>query len=223
MYFYALFGLSLFSKNQFLTVAGTTIALIGLMFANAGIADPGLHAFLSNPIYYEFAFGLVLGVLYNTRPKLFTARKLLAAAALFSAVFIVNTPLHFPMDLLLGPIAPIRFWLWGIPAALIVAWGAGLPALRGRVGQMLLLLGNASYALYLSHFFVMKAFNKVLQYEAVRALPQIIVGPVVFVSCCLLAVGLHLLIEKPIARFFARLRKSAAARRPVQATPQVAA
>jgi peptidoglycan/LPS O-acetylase OafA/YrhL len=214
MFFYALFTLCLFSRSQLVTTFGTACLLAMFVLLAPTVSDHATHAFLSNPIVFEFSLGLGLGVLYNTHPHLFTQRRaMLTAGAVFAASFIAVAPLlHLRMDALMGPMPNIRLLVWGLPAAIIVAWGVGLKAMPGRAGQFLLLLGNASYALYLAHFFVMKVYLSMLdKTEIGRAIPQLILGPIVVAACIAAAIGLHVFYEKPVARFFARRRRQAAA------------
>ena len=75
-----------------------------------------------------------------------------------------------------------------------------VPSPRGWLGRALVSLGDASYALYLAHGFVMDGYGVALRHAGFARLPQ---GPVVLAMIALsIAVGvaLHLMVERPVLR-----------------------
>ncbi len=187
MFFYAAFALCLFSRNQLVTALGTTGLIAAMVLLGPHFGDHALREFLAKPIIFEFTLGLGLGVLYNYRPQVFSQNRLLwALGAIAGAIFIMISPrIGVPMDQLMGPMPPVRFATWGVAAAFIVAWGVGLKPFAGRTGAFFLLVGDASYALYLVHFFVMKGFALALhKVGLVQHTPSLIVGPLVIANLC---------------------------------------
>ena len=64
----------------------------------------------------------------------------------------------------------MRFLLFGIPAALVVYGALAVVRPSSPIARMLGKLGDASYALYLTHGFVMTAYARLLQHlEGPRA------------------------------------------------------
>ena len=102
-----------------------------------------------------------------------------------------------------------------IPAALIVACAvvaerAGLRAAQGWVQ----LLGAASYAVYLTHFFCTQAVVKL--FEHLHAGPQLAWAgfPLAFALVALAGVAVHLRIELPLTEVARRCFAPARAARP---------
>lgn len=96
-----------------------------------------------------------------------------------------------------GSDLPWRPVLWGIPALLAVA---GLLTLetRGRLPQVpgLLALGNASYALYLTHPMMFWAVRAPLKH-----LPGVLALPLLLAACIAVALLVHRYTEQPMTRW----------------------
>ena len=140
-------------------------------------------AFWTDPIVLEFALGVIVAIAARRGQRGgWPMLPLLLASLLLAAV---------PGD-------HGRVVARGIPAALLVlcalAW-RGLP-------RWLILLGDASYALYLVHPFPMRAIRVAfarLHVPAAAAVPLYLVATMA--ACLGLAVALHVLLEQPILRW----------------------
>lgn len=117
--------------------------LFASLHSNAPIFD-----FLGNPMIFEFLFGFCIARL-PLRPRLGLPLIVLGVAGL------VCTPLHVENARLIAmdpQLAPVRVLFWGLPCALILY---GAVALEGsfetRRWNALVLLGDASYSIYLFH------------------------------------------------------------------------
>ncbi len=102
---------------------------------------------------------------------------------------------------------------WGVPAAAVV-WGA--VSLEDRLAPLLpavwLAIGDASYAIYLVHGFVIAAFMHALSAHpslAALPLPAVVAGSLVLSS--LAGWFVHVAIEKPIAVRLRQRRRPRAA------------
>jgi exopolysaccharide production protein ExoZ len=152
MFFYGLFAVAL-GWGRILAIPSLIAGFAVLVAAGLVLALPQPLAFWTDPIILEFAFGMVLGLLREQGVRLWWAAALaLAGAAL--ALFIVD----------LGrPDAPImlpRVLAYGVPAALLVAAAALRPSGKqgtGALTRVAVAVGDASYALYLLHPFVIRA------------------------------------------------------------------
>jgi peptidoglycan/LPS O-acetylase OafA/YrhL len=91
-----------------------------------------------------------------------------------------------------------RFFAWGLPSGLIVSAAIVYPFPSGLIGKLASLLGDASYAIYLTHIFVAIAYAYTIKHTSIGYINQII--PVIIVSliCCAAGILAHLLIERPI-------------------------
>jgi len=135
---------------------------------------------LANGMVLEFAAGMAIACLSHG-PRL---RLPLRAAkyVLFAG---------FALLLLLPPPGPWRFIAWGLPAAAILAAALALERSVGpRLPTFVLAIGDASYAIYLVHPFVVPAFVSHGPLLAAASLPASI------------AAGLlvHRLIDAPLQR-----------------------
>ncbi|MBO0662379.1 acyltransferase [Jiella sp. MQZ9-1] len=139
MAFYLLFAAALFLP-QWARLTMLMLALTGLVLAGLIAQPTGVVAFYTQPIILEFAFGVLIGVLYQSAVSFrrTLALALLALGAL--ALALASRGEHSPI-------------LSGLPATLIVL-GAAMHEKKGAplfASRPLLLLGNASYSIYLTH------------------------------------------------------------------------
>lgn len=145
MMYYLLFALSLLAPSRLRVpvLAGQMIVLCVVLPALFQLSRP-LSAW-SDPLAFEFLAGTVLFVLWQREWLPVGA----AAWVMLSAGVATLASTH-----LLGgaPAGWLRVAFWGVPAVAIVAGGLGIEA-SGQLPQSRLLgaLGEASYAIYLTH------------------------------------------------------------------------
>lgn len=182
MYFYALLAIALgVSPRRPLTLAAAL--LVGIMLGcRLSGSESASATFYGDPIALEFVFGMALGHARRTGRRL--GRRTAAATCVAGAA------------LLLCESELPRFVGSGLPAALLVAGALWLRPGRWRLA---LLLGDASYAIYLSHLFALGV--------AREALPPLLgSGPgaaaaFVLASVVLAAVvgtAVHVAVERPL-------------------------
>jgi peptidoglycan/LPS O-acetylase OafA/YrhL len=195
MFFYVLFAAVLFLplKRGLLLLTAFFVCFVA---AGALVQMPTTAlAFWSDSIIFEFLFGVAVALLFRANVRLSAPVALLLFVA--GAVLAVG----------LGPLWGVsdtlpRFVSAGIPAAMIVfaaACGPRLPA--SWFIAPLVLIGDASYSLYLSHPFVIRPLRNVWMMLP----PQLPVWAYV-VACCaaaiLGAIAVYWLIERPLIRLF---------------------
>jgi peptidoglycan/LPS O-acetylase OafA/YrhL len=209
MQFYAIVSLFLFASRG-VAVMATLGVLIALTLARftADLKQPFL--FWSDPIILEFGYGMLLALVFRKGRRLGrTAAFVLAGVGALGII-----AAEFGLDSAL----PTRVFSLGLPSAALVA-GAVLgpqPDARGLLWRVLLFWGNASYALYLVHPYGLSLPKYFLT-------ATLVAEPAVYVPLrvlCALAVGAatHLLIERPILRFFRG--RAVPAGRPIFRTPE---
>jgi exopolysaccharide production protein ExoZ len=192
MFFYAVISVSLFvpGRKRLIAVLSTLTAMsaVGAAFR---FTDPLLQTY-TNPMLLEFCLGIILSEVQW--------RKLPAKPFLIAAMFVVSVVLY---ALLPGTeyLVPWRVLAWGVPSALLVASALACEA-NWRVPSLglLLLLGEASYAIYLFHPFILKTVLKLSGRN-----PILGAGAVV-VSASLLGVFVTRFVERPLRRFLRRAR-----------------
>ena len=145
MYFYVLFAASMAIAMRFRAEICGLFLVTGLVLCSRADALP-LRAY-ANPIVIEFLFGMTLCHLLRTRP-------------------LHPLRLLFPLTLTLiafafvGDITAQRAFVFGVPAFLLCA--AALTLLADvRMPRLLVYLGGCSYALYLTHPYIIQVLDKV--------------------------------------------------------------
>lgn len=203
VFFYLLFAIAMQLRVRvevFLTPVMVALVMAGLF---RGEHWPGWMV-LTDPILLEFLAGVLLGELVTR------GYRLNAVAA--CSVGVVGLFL-FILPSITGPIT--RVVSWGIPATLIVLSAVMLEdRLDTFWPRWILLLGDASYSLYLSHLLILSAIVKLLSRS--RFLPagpgSATSGPaavsmvlIVLISCILVAVALYEILEKPMNQTLRRV------------------
>ncbi len=189
MAFYVLFALVL-PLGRRGAVLGVLALLAGLVLAGQRLQHlPVPLAFWSDPIVLEFACGAGLALARQEGLRLPGPVRLALAVAGLALLSLSGE----------APALP-RCLAWGGPALLLVAAAALGPA--GEAGRRLrpaILLGDASYALYLAHPFVVRGVR--LGAEATGLAASI--GPggwavLMLVLASLAAILLHRTVERPL-------------------------
>ncbi|TNF19045.1 MAG: acyltransferase [Rhodobacteraceae bacterium] len=182
VFFYALLALCLTLPRPLLTCAA---ALVTLALLGPHLPRSTATLFYTNPLILEFTFGITLARLWQRgviRPSTPLALTALAAGLALLA--------------LLHQTALPRFLAAGLPAMLIVAAGTLFAPDRPLPFQR---LGDASYALYLSHRFTLRAATLAL----LPILPATPLAAVAFcaaltLACLWTALLVHRHIERPL-------------------------
>lgn len=207
MLFYAVFAVGLlFRRTVGLPVIVAILAVLALPRLVAPEAIGVQVGFWGFRITFEFLYGIALARLFAAGLRLGGLARLGLAVAAVAA-------------LVAGKAAGFdgfhdRWIFWGVPAAMIVAavvLGPDLP--QGRWSRLLVLGGDASYALYLSHLFTLRGLGLVWSAARLGSVGGYVATAVV--ASVGVAVVVHLGFEKPL---LARLRRRASATGPALAT-----
>lgn len=199
MFFYLICTFVLFAAPQ--RFAPGVICFILAITVFGLIGAPGSHSLqvLTSPMLLEFVAGFVIALLWQ--------RGLRIPVALIGPVILVALlwAWQFPQESgdLYGEWRPLR---WGIPGAALVwcvmSMEDKVPFWRWRP---LLLLGDASYAIYLGHTTVLPVAKSVLL--RLHQTDSLIFAALVGV-CVGFGIAIHRFVELPITRYLARLSKS---------------
>jgi exopolysaccharide production protein ExoZ len=190
--FYASATLVLLNRWWALALGGAF--LTAFCFRNFG----PIFQFVGNPIIIEFLFGVAL----TRAPKLGggIATISLGAFLLLASGVLDLAPAGGTLDFLRGDDNLSRVFTCGIPAAIIVYGTVQMQAAR----SVWTYLGDASYALYLVHTFIVTPLLALWMKFPIPAEAIIAIG---LTASVLFAWRVHELVEKPILNRLARQPK----------------
>lgn len=212
MFFYACIFVAIVAARRF--YLPLTLLLLVLAYGVLGHGRNEVAAgFFGSTLLFEFGFGLCAFELYRRRWPEVAGTPALIVVALLSYVLMAAAQVA-EVD---GP----RWLVFGIPSVLLVLALTGLErslfSRRSPAFNALAAMGDASYATYLSHFYVVEAFRKIAAQKLHLLDPYTPSGVLVIVLCSLL-VGqlLYVLVDQPLSRY---CRKKALAAKPASARP----
>lgn len=168
MQFYVMFAFwMIIGKSH---CVGVAIISLCLIVAAGAVMQPEADVlyFWTRPIILEFAAGMAIALLYNTgrlrAPQSVRIGMVAAAAALY-----VTDPLGL-IPLPRTPNEMARVLGWGVPGMLMLLAALATPFTpRSWLGRWAVLLGNASFALYLLHPLAITATRRILAHVPLPA------------------------------------------------------
>ena len=200
MFFYGLFALGLLAPARIRAgvILGGLVALTAIGALVPGLPD--IARFYTSPLILEFVMGLIIAMtlpLWRPRSPILPAVLVLAAAVTLAGS-------HWG-----GVDDGERLLLMGVPGAVLVL-GAVL-AEKARPFPYIgwaKLIGDASYAIYLSHTLLLSALAQVW-----RRLPAAAQSPALFAAAAipasiLVGIALHLWLERPVIAWVQRRLKT---------------
>lgn len=205
MFFYVLFASALFLPREkaVMAVAAALLALVGLGTLLPGMPVP--LAFWSKPIVLEFVAGMGIALAHRRGIRLPRLGQLTMLVTAFVILFADPMGASAKPDTWITPNDWVRLFCWGLPAtlmmaALMLSSAAEKPA-EGRLARFWVQLGDASYALYLIHPFVIVGLRKIWlttgAHQALGFWPMVGLALVLSIVAAFLA---YRLIEKPVTR-----------------------
>lgn len=205
IYFYLLFAATLWLRSAQASLIGTSAAIFILYLASPLIPAGDWAELFSNPIAIEFCLGLGLAYIFSKYMQHGQDWPVPTTVAMFGFALLIAAPLFVAHPDTNGLQGFSRFVAWGIPSVLVVAGFLRSAPPKTALKRFMVLLGNASYALYLTHIFVMIGYGRILKIGAISRMHQLPLT-LVFVTIAV-AVGLaaHLLVEKPMLALIRRL------------------
>jgi exopolysaccharide production protein ExoZ len=209
-WFYLLFGLAFALRSQGKALAALSV-LFGALALVRGFA-PGLPFALEywfRPITLEFAAGGALALLWRSRAVAGLSQRVLRVGGwvLLSVGLVALLIGGWRLGWRLNHDFELRLIVFGAPAVMIVAGALALEKVGVTVrSPFVLLLGAASYSIYLCHQFVVEGIEKlagviVHQVTLPIDLGMILVG---LVTAAALGIGIHRHIELPLTRSLKR-------------------
>jgi len=183
------------------------LALVMIVPLSGFLLQPQLMTgrVVTNPILWEFAFGIFACCLYDKGwiERLRGPLALLAAVSLVIGIHALRVRPDEVMaighDTIMGDASAARALYWGVPAfAFFVAFIGFWKGSDGYLARMLKRLGDASYSIYLSHLFVVMFMGQVLKFLPFD--PDLVVLATLVVSAKV-GSAVYRLVEKPMLKF----------------------
>jgi exopolysaccharide production protein ExoZ len=210
VYFYAVFALILAIRLPIhLGLVAWAAALVALrLLAGDAVASSPIASAYAGPLVAEFMMGALAGIAYRYGISAgANAAGAIGIAALAASIFLVG-----PMiDLVERPdLNLLRTLFFGVPAALVLHWlGAREHQVKAQLPRWLILLGDASYSTYLTHFLFLAVLSRVLHAAGVSGVwGSLVLTALGVVGANLTGVVLFLTFERPAMRALHRLRVS---------------
>jgi exopolysaccharide production protein ExoZ len=200
LFFYALFAIGLAlpaRKLGLLLVTGVLGLLVSFGLLTRPESVPG--GFYTRPIILEFAFGMGLAALAGSWVcETRAGRRALLALACLGLVGVALLPLALP-DV-------SRVITQGLPAvavtaAAVVLHQSGVSGSR----RWLLVLGEASYSIYLTHPFVTQAAQKAGKWLGLNKPLAVALILLTLALVCVVGVITHYLVERPLTKLSKRV------------------
>lgn len=205
VYFYLIFGAMLWFRSARIAIIGTTAAIVVFGALSALMPSSELSKFLASPLPFEFCFGIGIGYVFLTRSKQGLRWPVSLPVAILGFAMLAVAPVFVPHSGTAGLPADIRVVVWGIPATLVVAGILNIGVTKSAISRFAVLLGDASYALYLTHVFVMIGYGRLIKIPAFSLLPQQLIVVIIVVLAVAIGIATHLFVEKPMLKLIRHL------------------
>ncbi len=195
-YFYLIFA-ALLAWVPLRRLPETLLAVLLIPMAVGLLLPEGAtRHFLANPIALEFWFGATVAVLLLKGPPRFgrTALAVGCCGLLLGSLFgpRVGTSALTPET---------RFLLWGLPSAGLLWFAVSIDWVRGPVGRALMVLGNASYSIYLTHALVMPTYARLIKAGMLSNIPAAVSMTAVVGLSLALGTAVSIVFERPADRW----------------------
>ncbi len=198
MFFYlCLWGSLFFTKRHYLQLTAMLV-LACFVWLGHRVDDPVLTTFFKNVQLLEFILGMLSYKLFTSRAWR-QVRPGLASAAALAAFCTMAAGESWRLEI-------NGLWLYGLPSTLLVLAMLNLEPLfkgNGAVVRLWTQMGDASYATYLSHYYVVELVRKFAwkKYQLIDPYTPFGVALIVLGSL-LLGKLIYQLVDRPIMRFF---------------------
>ncbi|MGJ8570383.1 MAG: acyltransferase family protein [Hoeflea sp.] len=189
MFFYGVIALTagIFGDRRLIGASGVIIALVAVGQWIRPVNQTLL--FYTDPILLEFVLGILVFKTWNQTRE---TRQGLAPLAVLVAGCVL---LFLQWE---RPVGDMRMLFWGVPAAAILYGGLGTLTFRNA---FLARLGDWSYALYLTHIFVISLYIKhIISRVTFIELPWPVHYLIMVVSACAVAAVFYMCVERPLSR-----------------------
>ena len=208
MYFYMIFFLILMVIPERHMPLTLLFWGVGVIILNFSLESPDPFATLAcHPLTLEFIGGCFLAIIYfRISDSIMENRTLLilASVGLTASILGYNSYQHFT-----GQVDPQGWWrilIFGVPALLIVFCFIKMERNGYIAHSSLIIIGDASYSIYLSHVLTLSAAGRVWGIFSNNApYDNVVMVPMLFMLVIVVGIASYLFIEKPLLAFSRRI------------------
>lgn len=203
MFFYLVFSASLVLGRKFAPIVAAALILgVKIIDEKMGGTNPIIH-FYAHEYTWNFVYGILSYYAWRIIPSFIVKLKpvVILLAFAFSLFFVwINFAPH-ETSLMVAEYIPVR-WAFMLMPVLVVFMGVTLHAAGARASSRIaILLGDASYAIYLSHTIVIGTLYPVGErwawMSASKSVPAVLVA---MVLSTLLGILIYLYVERPVLK-----------------------
>lgn len=201
MFFYLSLWCSLLLTKRYYLHITALLLVSSFILLGHRTDDPVLTTFFKNVQLLEFVLGMLSYKLYASGYWRQVKPGIASAAALSAyCIMAASESLHLDLN---------GFWLYGLPSTVLVLAMLNLEPMfqgNGPVVRLWTLMGDASYATYLSHYYVVELVRKFGWHKYQLIDPYTPLGVALIVLGSLqLGKLIYELVDRPIMRFFKTL------------------
>jgi len=212
VFFYLIFAATLVFRSRAVSALLSTVVITAATLTAIRLPDGLFTLFLSDPVMLEFCFGLLLALAYS--------RGLRATSVLWMVpgfLLIITATLVFDPRILQMWSTIVRPLAWGLPSVVVLAGFLAVVPSRRSWTRFAMLMGDASYSIYLTHLFTIYPFKAILarlteEATAFGGLTQFLVIPLVaalaIAICVAVGIAVHIVIEAPLLALVRNLSRS---------------
>jgi exopolysaccharide production protein ExoZ len=202
MYFYLIFFIIflLISERQLfyaIFLWGICVVLLNLSLESS---TPAL-ALISHPLTFEFMGGCILASIYYKK-EIKIKNSILLILASLSLLSAIYGYLYY--NRVTGQIAPLGWWrivIFGIPALFMVSCITSAERNGFIMHTSLILIGDASFSLYLSHGLTMSVIGRMWSaFPSDNVLVNIIMMPILIILVLIVGFISYRVVELPLLR-----------------------
>jgi peptidoglycan/LPS O-acetylase OafA/YrhL len=147
-----------------------------------------------------------MGILYNNKMLHIKSNIFIISTIIIAILSVYVYYIYSQTTNTIEPLEWVRVLIFGLPAVLITYFLVNAERNGYKPNKYLILIGNSSYSIYLSHILTLNAIGRIWQsfsYDGI--IDNIIMVPFLLISSIIVGVLAYKLIEQPLLKFTRRV------------------